>query len=136
MNKHNLTRFFNGWDYPHLPSIFNDEELFNFNERSGLSLCEDEKNIYVEAALPGLKADDIEVTYEKGTLWIKGEKSEEEKEKKYYQKASSSFSYRINVPGEIDEKKEIDASYKDGIMRITFAKAKRSEPRKINVKKA
>lgn len=137
MSKKHLPKHpFLGWDsFMNLPSFFEDEPLAAFNERSGLSISEDEKNIYIEAALPGLTADDIEVTYDNGVLWIKGEKKEEEKDKKYYQKASSAFSYHINVPGDIDEEQEVEADYKDGIMKVVFAKKKTSRPKKINIKK-
>lgn len=108
-----------------------------WDENSGLSIYEDKNNVYVEAALPGLTTDDIEVTFEKGNLWIKGEKAEEQKEenKKYYRKASSSFSYRVSVPGAIDERKEPEAEFKEGIMKITFAKRKEQTPKQIKIKK-
>lgn len=105
--------------------------------KSGLSIYEDNNNFYVEASLPGLSAEDIEVTYEGGTLWIKGEKKEEEKDtkKKYFRKALSSFSYSARLPGPIDENKEINAEYKNGIMKITFSKRKESKTQKIKIKK-
>lgn len=106
------------------------------NEQTGLTLSEDKKNVYVEAALPGLQLKDIDVTLEKGILWIKGEKKEEEedKEKKFYRKATSSFSYRLALPNQIDESKEPKANYQDGVLKMTFAKALQSQARKITVK--
>ena len=103
---------------------------------TGLSVSEDKDHVFIEAYMPGLKANDIEVTIDKGMLWIRGEKKEEEedKKKKYYKKASSSFSYRVQVPNLIDEKKEAEAIYKDGVMKITFVKSKTSQAKKINVK--
>lgn len=105
-------------------------------EQSGLSVSEDKKNIYVEAALPGLKNEDVEVTLEKGVLWIKGEKKEEEqdKDKKIYRKATSSFSYRLALPSQIDESKEPKANLDKGVMTITFTKASQSQAKKITVK--
>jgi HSP20 family protein len=104
--------------------------------QTGLSVCEDKKNVYVEAALPGIKPNEIEVTLEKGILWIRGEKKEEEedKEKRYYRRASNSFSYKVALPGHVDEKQEPKATYKDGIMRITFNKSQQSQAKKITVK--
>lgn len=107
-------------------------------EPSGLSLSEDAANVYVEAAVPGIKPEDVEITYDNGLLWIKGQKSEEEKDKQrsYYRKASSTFSYHLTVPGNIDDKKEPEADYKDGILTITFKKSKEKEPKKIKVKRS
>lgn len=105
-------------------------------DHSGLSISEDKKNIYVEAALPGLKNEDVDVTLDKGVLWIKGEKKEEQqdKDKKYYRKATSSFSYRLALPNNIDETKEPKANLQNGVMTITFAKAPQSQAKKINIK--
>ncbi|PIS00699.1 MAG: Hsp20/alpha crystallin family protein [Chlamydiae bacterium CG10_big_fil_rev_8_21_14_0_10_35_9] len=104
---------------------------------SGLSISEDEKNVYVEAHLPGLQPEDIEISFEKGALFIKGSKKEETKEekKKYYKKASSSFSYRVNIPSQVDESKEPEATYKDGVIKITFPKSGKAVARKISIKK-
>jgi len=114
-----------------------EESFWDFEkEPSNLSISEDEQHVFVEAALPGLKPEDIEVTFEKGVLWIKGEAKEEteNKKRKYYRKASRSFSYRVQVPGQIDEKKDPEATYKDGIMKIAFMKTPQPEPKKIQVK--
>lgn len=120
-------------------SEFSDADWFpkgTLNEESHLSVYEDEGSICVEAALPGLKAQDVEVTYDKGVLWIRGEKKEEEKDKKkkFYRKASSQFSYNVMVPGDVDESKEPEASFKDGIMKVTFKKKEKKAPKKIEVR--
>ena len=48
-------------------------------ESTGLTVSEDKKSFYVEASMPGLNPENIEVTLEKGILWVRGEKQEEEK---------------------------------------------------------
>lgn len=118
-----------------LPSLFDEDEWTSFLPSSGLSVSEDDKHVYIEAAVPGLDAEKIEVTYEKGILWIRGnqEEQEENKQKKYYRKASSSFSYRVAVPGEIDETEEPKASYKNGIMKVIFNKLVKTEPKKLKI---
>ncbi len=127
------------WAFPSLRPWFDDEDWLSTlpGTPSGLSISEDDKNVYVEANLPGLKADDIDVTYHKGELWIKGDRKEEEKDKnrKFYRMASSSYSYRIIVPGDVDTSKEPDASYDNGIMTVTFKKLDEIKPKKIAVKK-
>ena len=127
--------------FGHFPSpldLFDDQDEWEISTKpsSNLSLSEDKNNFYVEAALPGLKAEDIDISLDKNVLWIKGEKKQEEKDKKYYKKASTSFSYRVLLPVEIDETKDIDATYKDGVMKVTFPKITPSKPKKINIKKS
>ncbi|MCL4354655.1 Hsp20/alpha crystallin family protein [Patescibacteria group bacterium] len=121
-----------------LPSLEDFEDLGAYFPTipSGLSVYEDEKNVYVEAAMPGLSPDDIDITFEKGVLWIKGEAKEEEagKKRKYYRRASRSFSYRVAVPTEVDQNVEPEASYDNGILTVQLAKSERVKPRKIQVK--
>lgn len=119
-----------------LPSIFEDDDWSSFLPSSGLTVSEDDKNVFVEAAVPGLDPKNVDVTYDKGVLWVRGsqEQKEEDKNKKFYRKASSSFSYRVAVPGNVDENAEPEATYKNGIMKVRFTKIPEAQPRKINVK--
>ncbi len=125
------------WSFP-TKSLLNDDDFFAPTvTNSDIAVSEDDKNVFIEAHMPGLDSDDIEVTYHKGQLWLRGSKKEEEKDKKkkYYRYASSSFSYRLAVPGDIDEKSEPDAEYKNGVMKVTFKKLAEAQPKKITVKK-
>jgi len=117
-----------------LLSFFDSRSMGSIS--SGLSVSEDDKHVYVEAAVPGVEPDKIEVSYDKGALWIRGqqEQEKEDKNRKYYRKASSSFSYRLAVPGNIDEKKDPEATYKNGVMKITFDKIPETQPKKIAVR--
>lgn len=104
------------------------------NTPSGLSISEDEKHVYVEAAIPGINPEDVEVTFDKGILWIKGESQKQSTNRKVYQTMASSFSYRVAVPGDIDMNVEPEASYENGIMTVTFSKLPQAQPKKITVK--
>jgi HSP20 family protein len=101
---------------------------------TGVTVSEDDKNVYVEAQLPGLKSDEIDVSLNQNTLLIKGEKQEEEedKEKKYYRRARNSFFYQVALPSQVEEDTE-QAQYQDGILQITFKKARQSQVRKISI---
>lgn len=129
-----------------LPSLMRhfsliDEEMdedFESMGASNISLSEDDKHVYVEANMPGLKDSEIEVTYDKGILWIKGEhkESEESKKRKFYYRTHRSFSYRIAVPGDLDQTSDPSAKYENGVIHITFNKSQKAMPRKIEVKKS
>lgn len=119
------------------PNVFQQIEQFvNEGNNQGISVYEEKNTIVVEAAMPGLSLNDIDVSMNNGILWIKGSKKEEEseKDKKFYQKSSRSFSYTISLDKKIDENQEPKASYKDGILKIVFEKSKKTEAKKINVK--
>ena len=130
------------WSFPmfRFPNFLDEREEEgwpeHFSEPSGLSVFEDEKTVTIEAAVPGLKPDEIDMTFDKGILWIKGEKKEtdENSNRKYYRKALSTFSYRIAVPVSIDDDQTPEATYEQGVLRIVFTKALLSEPRKILIR--
>ncbi len=98
---------------------------------------EGDKQLTVEAHLPNFDENDIEIQVEKGTLVIRAEKHEQEtdKNKKYVvRESSSSFYRRIMLPEVADEDK-IDASMKDGVLKVTVQFKKLPEPKKISIKK-
>ena len=123
---------------PVFPDFWDEDEewLTSPSTPSGLSIYEDENKIYVEAAVPGIDPKHVEMTYQDGYLWIRGESKEEEedKKKKYYRKATRSFSYRVAVPGDVDTTKEPEATCKHGVMTVAFMKSPKAQPKKIQIK--
>lgn len=118
------------------PSIFDEEEWpFPAIESRQLDVYETKDDVVVKANVAGVKPDQVDVTFEDGVLWIRGEQEEEKKEdKKFYRKSSRSYSYKVAVPGNIDAKKEPSAEVKDGVITVTFKKAEEAKPKKITVK--
>jgi len=127
-----------------LPALLNDLELrdwFDFNhsfvelksDNNGPCIYEDEDSIYVEAAVPGLKKNDIKITYEKGVVWIKGERKIERGNVKYFVKSSENYSYRISIPSRIDENQKPEATCQDGVLKIQFAKSKADKTKTIEI---
>lgn len=114
-----------------------ENELAELSQDSNsITIFDDGKNINVEAALPGLQASDINVTLDKGILRIQGERNEENEDKgrKYFRKASNSFSYRLTIPEGIDERTEPKASFKNGLLKLAFSKNKETQGKKIQIK--
>ncbi len=128
------------WTFPTMRSLMDevDDIMVSPASTSGLSVSEDDKNVFVKAAIPGVDPKDVEITFDKGVLWIKAETKQEEKDskQKVYKEMASSFSYRVVVPGELDQAEEPEATYKHGVMTIAFAKLPQSQPKKIAVKTA
>ncbi len=129
------------WSLPALrvPSMFDEmDDLLSFpqTQSNGLSISEDDKNVYVEAAIPGINPKDIEVTMDRAMLWIRGQAREEEQDKKrkFYRRAAQEFSYRIAIPKNVDANVEPQVSYENGMIRITLAKTPQTPPKKLTVK--
>ncbi|NCN83122.1 MAG: Hsp20/alpha crystallin family protein [Candidatus Pacebacteria bacterium] len=120
------------------PSVWDDDELAPFSSsNNNLDVYETADEVVVRANVAGVPADKVEMTFEKGVLWIKAEKEEtsQDSEKKHYSKSSWSYSYRVAVPGMIDYTAEPQAEIEDGVAIITFKKAEASKPKKLTIKK-
>lgn len=117
------------------PSILEEKIDPTDWSNSGLSISENDENFTLEAQMPGLEAENIDITVDRGVVTIRGERKEEsEEKKKWHKKASYSFFYKVAIPGEINEK-DASAFYDNGIMTITFKKSSGDKAKKIAVKK-
>ena len=101
-----------------------------------LDVSETEDGYQVEAAVPGLKPEDLEITVENNVLTIKGETHQENEDKKrnYHrvERRFGSFQRTIALPTRV-KSDAIQASLSDGILRLEIPKAEEVKPRKINV---
>jgi HSP20 family protein len=97
----------------------------------------DRQQYVVEAALPGCKPEDIQITAEGDTLTIRTtQKSEEKKEKGNYVRReffAGEMSRSVMLPTTIDANK-VEASYEHGILSVRIPKAAGAQPRQIPVK--
>ncbi len=98
---------------------------------------EDDKQLVVEAHLPGLSEKDVEVSVHEGVLEIRAEKTEKEEKKgkrKYIRRESAtSYFRRIALPDNADESK-ISAHFEDGMLKVTVPFKALPKPKKIAVK--
>lgn len=129
----NTARLFNRW-----PSVLDEEEWPEMTMTDGLDVYETDKEVVVEAAMPGIPEDQINVTFEDGVLRIQGryEETDENKKKKksvYRQQMVRSFDYTTTLPRAVDANK-ISADCEGGIVKITAPIAEESKPKKIEVK--
>lgn len=105
-----------------------------------LDVIDNEREIRVEAELPGLTEKDIDVSLQNDVLSLKGEKKieKEKKEKNYYRSERSYGSFRrdIQLPAEVVDTDKIDASFKNGVLIIKLPKreVKEEKVKKIEIK--
>ena len=120
------------------PSIWDDEELSPMTSMASnnLDVYETEDEVVVKANVAGVPADKIDVTFEKGVLYIKAEAAEEQadKQKKHYSQSSWQYSYPLAVPGILEYNQEPSAEVADGVITLSFKKAEQSKPKKLQVK--
>jgi HSP20 family protein len=104
-----------------------------------LNVWEDGDNLYVEAELPGLAKDDIDVSVTGGdTLTIAGERRPRGPEKAFWCRQEcwyGRFSRTVTLPTAVDADK-IEATYEGGVLTLTLPKHEAAKPKKIPVKAA
>jgi HSP20 family protein len=136
--------------FPTLPSLFDDfftrdvSDWFstNFSQTGttmpAVNIRENDNEYVVELAAPGMTKKDFNIELENDVLTIHSEKKEEVKDKddegNYYRKEFSyqSFQRSFRFPQDVVNAEKINASYKEGILRLTLPKVdeKKAKPRK------
>lgn len=92
----------------------------------------DDKALIVEAHLPYFEQDDVDINVDRGVLEIRAEKheKEEDKDKKYVvRESSSSFYRRFRLPEHADEGK-VDAHMENGVLKVTVPFKALPKPKK------
>ena len=104
-----------------------------------LNISEDRDHLYVRAELPGVKAENLEITVQDSSLILRGERKipTEEKQVNFHRREREAGFFRrvVALPARIQADK-VEATCKDGILTIKLAKPEEVKPRKIQVKVA
>jgi HSP20 family protein len=117
------------WFDPFIPEVAADTWL------PPLDLAETDKEIQVSMELPGVDVANIDVSFHDGVLRIKGEKRRETPESEYCdctERYFGSFERRIRISNSVDSEK-IEATYKDGVLKLTLPRLEGSTVKKIPV---
>ena len=102
-----------------------------------LDVVERDGEFVVQAEMPGIKKEDIEITLEQGVLTISGESQSEKEEKEgervvRQERRYGKYIRSLRLGKDIDDKK-VKANYKDGILELTLPKLEEVKPKKISV---
>jgi HSP20 family protein len=96
-------------------------------------------DIVVTAALPGLKADDVDITITGQSLTIRGEfKADDEVERGQYlyrERRFGTFQRQLQLPVRV-QSEAATAIFEDGVLTLSIPKAEEVKPRQIQVKPA
>lgn len=101
-----------------------------------LDVKTDADALTIEAALPGIKPDDVEITVENGTLTIAGSSEEHHAggEGSYLvqELRRGTFSRSISLPNGLEPDKA-EATFEHGLLRLRIPKAEQLKPRQIRI---
>ncbi|HID38573.1 MAG TPA: Hsp20/alpha crystallin family protein [Calditrichaeota bacterium] len=125
------------------------DRLFDEFFRSGLDVAErvdltplvdveeTDDEFIISAELPGMKRNEIKITFENNILNISGEKKagKEIKEDNYHrmERSYGKFSRTIPIPSGVKLDK-IDAVYEDGVLTVHIPKTEEAKPKQIEIK--
>ena len=102
-----------------------------------LNISEADNKYLIEAELPGVKQNDLELKLDNNILIIKGktEENNENKERNYFMRERyyGSFQRSLTLPNNTNED-DINATFKDGILNIEITKKLENSTKKIEVK--
>ena len=97
-----------------------------------INVHQSEQDLFVEAALPGVKPDDIDISYQDGLLALRAHSEVAEAE--YYHQEMRSIEYLRQVMLPVECRfEEAEASLENGILRIRIPKQRARPPEKIHI---
>lgn len=121
-------------------------EAFNWGDRPWgavgawgppLDVEETDKEVTVRAEIPGMSADDLQLSMSGNSLFISGEKKETTEKPKggyvYQERRYGSFRREVPLPSAVDPD-DVQAEYKDGVLHVRLKKSQEALPKRIHVK--
>ncbi len=131
-------RFFNDF----MPSRIFRELMPSMLKEQGepmpaFDIAETDDHFNVKADLPGIDPKDLDINLTGNVLTIRGEKKEEREDHKeryhFTERRFGSFSRSFMLPADVKED-GIEASYKEGVLRVNIPKSERAKQKKIPIK--
>jgi HSP20 family protein len=102
-----------------------------------LDISERKDAYLVTVELPGVEADDLEITLEDGLLTIQGERqfTSESSEEQFHriERRYGAFRRSITLPAQV-QAEQIEASFENGVLQIMVPKMEEAKPKRIQVR--
>ena len=116
-----------------------DTSTLEENWNPSLDLTETEGSLVAEIEVPGIDPDNIDISITTDLLTVTGEKIQDNKgtEITYHlvERPYGKFNRSIRLPATVNPE-EVEARYKNGILRITLGKTEVTKNKRIEVRKA
>lgn len=101
-----------------------------------VNIWDDERSLVIEADLPGIRIEDVEVNATASELTIKGYRGNgSDAQRNYYsqERVIGPFERAIRLPYAIDNE-NMTASLRDGVLTITLAKQPQAQSRRVEIR--
>lgn len=135
--KNNLSRrddFFS----PFLKSFFDDDlfsEMSSMHGNFKVDLKETDENYLIEAELPGIKKEDIDIYFDNNYLVISARRDDtiENKKENYVRRERHYGEFKRSFYTDNVDESKIDASFTDGVLKITLPKLNKGNDKKRKI---
>jgi HSP20 family protein len=114
-----------------------ETELMRGAWSPNVDIFENKDQIVLEVELPGMKPEDVDISIENNVLTIHGERKFEKKDEgdNYHriERSYGAFTRSFTLPPTVSSD-NVDATFENGILRLTLAKREEAKPKKIEIK--
>ncbi len=123
--------------FPELDNLFNHffrpEEVATW--RAPASIWEAENTFHIEVDAPGVNKENVDLTFDKGSLQITLERKAPEGERTNWhnERGYGKVSRSVSLPETVDPN-TISAELTNGVLHVTIAKLPEAQPKKIDVR--
>jgi HSP20 family protein len=128
-----LRRF---WNDPWSLTDFSGESMLGAPR---MDMSETDDDVTLRFELPGVKAEEVDISISGNVLTLRGEKSDSREEKcsdcTYSERSFGSFSRSVQIPTAVNPDSVV-ATYNDGVLTVRLAKSPEAKPKKITVRRA
>lgn len=128
-----IDRWFESFELPALERMFERDRFWV----PAFDVSETDEHIVVKADLPGIDPKELDISITGNVLTVKGEKKQEREEKgeSYHriERTFGSFTRSFTLPADVDPN-GVEATYKDGVLKLMIPKTEKSKRKKIEVK--
>lgn len=114
-----------------------DNELMRGAWSPQVDIFENKNEIVLEAELPGMKPEDVNISIENNILTVHGERKFEKKDEgdnfHRVERSYGSFTRSFTLPPTVSSE-NANAEFENGVLRLSLAKREEAKPRRIEIK--
>ena len=119
-----------------LESAYRAPAFAGVDELPAVNVWESGDKVFVEAEIPGIAADQIDISLTGSEVTIRGERKAPDARQGNWvrqEREYGKFTKTVELPFELDAS-TTDAVLKDGVLTVTAVKAAESQPKRVNVR--
>ncbi len=114
-----------------------DREIASGAWAPAVDIFENKDQLVIEAELPGMSPEDVNVSIENNVLTLHGERKFEKKAESdnfhRVERSYGSFTRSFTLPPTVSSE-NVNAVFENGVLRLTLAKREEAKPRRIEIK--